>query len=695
MSDYFNALDYCVIAIYAIGVTAICLQVTGRASKSLEGYIVADRQLPWWALGFSGMASFIDMAGTSIIIAFLFLIGPRGLFIEFRGGACLILTFMMLWMGKWHRRSGCLTAAEWMVFRFGDGFGGQFARVTAVLATALSTIGMLAMMVFAAGQFLSVFLPLSPYTCAGILIATSTAFAALSGFYGVVYTDVFQGVFILIATVYVSITAFNLVEDSASFATIAENVTGNANWASAVPHWNATLPPEFAPYEFLMLFAALYLLRQVIGGMAAGDDPKYFGARNDRECGTLTFLWTLLMTVRWPLMIGLSVLGIDLIQNLFPDSSSRQAACEEIRLAYPDVGPGEWDNLVTNIANSPLSHPDELIGRLRQLLGSDHFQQRVKLLGYHGSVNAEKILPAVLLTKIPPGMRGLIIMALISAFMSTFDAHLNRAVGILVNDFYRAYFRPEAKQKELIGVSRLTTWLLVGASVLFAFTIESINDIWSWIIMGLSAGLLGPSVLKFYWWRYTGIGFACGTLTGMLAAIAQRLLAPDMHEFAVFSIVFVAGTAAAILGSLWSSPIEDARLWEFYNRTRPFGFWTPMFGRLSTFDQAQARREHRLDVLAVPFSICWQVSMFMTPMLVLIHAWQAAALWGLAFCISGVGLYFMWYRNLPAENWFEVTACQDPQQLECDNAQGTMPAKEWPASYSAAYTTQGGRASST
>ena len=57
-----------------------------KASGSLEDYFLGGRKLPWWALGISGTAFYLDVAGTMIITSFLFLLGPRGLFIEFRGG---------------------------------------------------------------------------------------------------------------------------------------------------------------------------------------------------------------------------------------------------------------------------------------------------------------------------------------------------------------------------------------------------------------------------------------------------------------------------------------------------------------------------------------------------------------------------------------------------------------------------------
>ena len=62
-------------------------------------------------LGMAGMASWFDLTGTMIITSFLYMLGPKGLFIEFRGGAVLILAFLICYTGKWNRRSGCMTGA--------------------------------------------------------------------------------------------------------------------------------------------------------------------------------------------------------------------------------------------------------------------------------------------------------------------------------------------------------------------------------------------------------------------------------------------------------------------------------------------------------------------------------------------------------------------------------------------------------
>src|SRR5258708_11261091 len=89
-----------------------------KARTSLTQYFLGGRKQPWYLLGIAGMAGWFDLTGTMIITSFLYILGPRGLFIEFRGGAVLVLAFMIAYTGKWHRRSGCMTAARWMTLPF-------------------------------------------------------------------------------------------------------------------------------------------------------------------------------------------------------------------------------------------------------------------------------------------------------------------------------------------------------------------------------------------------------------------------------------------------------------------------------------------------------------------------------------------------------------------------------------------------
>ena len=167
---FLNSVDYSVIVTYLLVLIGFGLYLQKKASQSIRDYFLGGNTLPWWALGISGMASYLDIAGTMLIVSFIFMLGPRGLFIEFRGGACLLLSFMMVWTGKWHYRSKCMTGAEWMEYRFGSGWGGQFARLVSAAANIIGTVGMLAYLIKGVGLFLSMFLPFSPLVCSLILI---------------------------------------------------------------------------------------------------------------------------------------------------------------------------------------------------------------------------------------------------------------------------------------------------------------------------------------------------------------------------------------------------------------------------------------------------------------------------------------------------------------------------------------------
>jgi Na+/proline symporter len=665
MTGYFNTFDYIFMCFYFVVLVAMGVYLKSRASESIEDYIVGGNKLPWWAIGISGMANFMDLTGTAVIVSFLFLLGPRGLFIEFRGGACLIMAFMMLWTGKWHRRSKCLTGAEWNIFRFGDTWGGRFAQLTAVIAQILGTVGMVSYLIFGVGQFLSMFLPFTPMMCALILVGVATVYTMISGFYGVVFTDIFQAGIIIVAAIYICVLAFMKVGSAGELELLAGQVTGNQEWMTAAAQWKTNMPDGYKAYQHLALFAFFYMLRVSFQGLGSGADPKYFGARNDRECGTLSFLWTSLMTVRWPLMMGIAVLGIYLIYSLFPNMESINEAVTLIRRYHPDVSQNAWGALVSKIASSPEGFSTELMSGLKQLLGPENFIDKVKLLGFNGHVNPERILPSVLVLCTMPGLRGLVLIALIAASMSTFDSNVNLASGLMVRDLYQKYIRPTASTRELVYAGWLSVLLLVLGGFAFAYSIKSINDIWSWIIMGFGAGLLAPGILRFYWWRFNGGGYAIGTLCGMLSAVIQRVLDPGMEKWWIFQIapnynelilfvfVFTIGTLGCVIGSFLMKQTDGAVLSEFYSKTRPFGLWGKMKDLLSAEERIKVTVEHRNDLLALPFTLLWQVSMFMTPMLIITHSWASFAKWAVLFAVGLAGVYWFWYRNLPKINNYE------------------------------------------
>jgi Na+/proline symporter len=652
-SSYFGTTDYVFMGLYVLVLIFLGFYLKRLASRSLDNYITGGKNIPWWAMGISGMASFLDLAGTAVIVSFLFLLGPQGLFVEFRGGAVLVLPFMMLWTGKWHRRSGCLTGAQWNIYRFGDCWGGRASQFMGVVATVLTTIGMLAYLIIGAGIFLSTFLPYPPEYCSLALLVMATLYTMMSGFYGVIFTDLFQVCIILVAVVYISVKAFTDVGSAGEISQIASTVTGNPDWISGMPKWNVHVPQGYEVYKHLIIFASFYLVRTIVAGLGTGADPRYFGAKNDRECGKLSMLWTLLMTVRWPMMIGIAVMGLYLVNDLLPEQAKLKQAASLIHEAHPGTAKPQWGALVSTIANAPDKQDPALVSSLKSLLGEEKWSEKMNLLSFEGTVNPEKILSAVLLMSVAEGMRGVLVIALIAAALSTFGSWVNLATGQFVNDFYHKWIRPKAGTRELIFASWGTVVGIVTCSFLFSLTLESINDIWSWMMMGFGAGFLVPLLLRLYWWRFNGAGSAIGTLIGIAAAIIQRVIWPELSELWQFVFVLTVGFCASVVAALLTEPTDPAVLRKMYLETRPFGVWGHLKETLTPEQRALTTREHRQDLAALPFAMIWQTTLFLAPMLFIIHNWQGFAA-AATLCVgSFAAIWLLWFRHQPKGNFYE------------------------------------------
>ena len=653
LSTYFRPIDYVFMGLYVLVLIFLGFYLKRLASRSLDNYICGGQNIPWWAMGISGMASFLDLAGTAVIISFLFIMGPQGLFVEFRGGAVLVLPFMMLWTGKWHRRSGCLTGAEWNIYRFGDCWGGRASQFMGVVATVLTTIGMLAYLIIGAGIFLSTFLPFPPEHCSLVLLVLATLYTMMSGFYGVIFTDLFQVCIIVAAVIYISIKAFSGIGNAGEVAAVAQTVTGNTDWISGMPKWNAHVPEGYEAYKHLIIFASFYLVRTIVAGLGTGADPRYFGAKNDRECAKLSMLWTVLMTARWPMMIGIAVMGLYLVKDLLPEQTKLKEAGALIQAAHPETAKPQWGTLISNIANQPEKQDPALVASLKSLLGEDKWAEKLNMISYEGTVNPEKILSAVLMMSVGEGMRGVLVIALIAAALSTFGSWVNLATGQFVNDFYKKWMRPKAETRELIFASWATVAGIVICSFFFSLTLDSINDIWGWMMMGFGAGFLVPAFLRLYWWRFNGAGSAIGTLVGIVAAIIQRLIWPDLSELWQFVFVLGIGLISSVVAALLTEPTDPGVLRKMYLQTRPFGVWGHLKETLSPEEREKTSLEHRRDLVALPFALVWQTTLFLAPMLFIIHNWEGFA--GAAAICAGsfAAMWFLWYRHQPKENFYD------------------------------------------
>ena len=598
-----TAFDYTIVVVYLAAIVLVGLYLEKRASTGIDSYFLGGRTMPWWALGASGMASNFDVSGTMINTAFIFALGASGMFIEIRGGVTLIMAFLMIFQGKWNRRAMVMTLAEWMHFRFGTGRQGDVARLVAAVSVMIMTVAMITYFAIGSGKFISEFLGIPAFLglsgefwAATLMIVLATIYTVASGLYGVVWTDVFQGILVFGTLIYICVmafTQFNLPETFQISVPLKEGgfmpiETTRDAWSSVAPTWNLNIP-EVSAYSIYNLFGIailFYLLKVTLegsGGTSQYMIQRFFASRSDRESGLLSLFWTLLLSFRWPFIMAFAIMGVVL--------GAQQGVIDD----------------------------------------------------------PEKVLPVVINQFVPVGIKGLLIAGLMAAAMSTFDSTVNAGAAYWVKDIYQTYINPKATEKQLLIHSRVSSVILVLLGLFFTIFIRNINEIWGWITSSLGAGLLIPTLLRWYWWRMNGYGFAAGTVAGMLAAVVQRALWPGIEEYFSFTIATLASLAGVIIGTYLSEPTDKNVLLEFYRRTRPFGAWGPIRERVPGHLMEKINSENRRDIIATFFAVPWQIVLFLTGMTIIMKTWSQFATLLLILVFLSLGLYYFWYRHLSTE----------------------------------------------
>ena len=587
-------IDYIIVTIYLLFIVIFGFFIQRKASTGIESYFLGNRNLPWWILGASGMASNTDLAGTMLLTSLVYSLGTKGFFIEIRGGVVLIMAFLMTFMGKWNRRAQVMTIAEWMELRFGKNREGNIARIISAVANIIFAIGTMSYFAVGGGKFLGEFLGIDDRVAGILLILLALIYTAVSGFYGVVLTDVFQGILIFVAIVYICFITFQTVSLPETFAI---SISGTEQlqelslreWSSIIPPIKIDLPGDYSIFNLFGGVMLFYLFKVFLEGSAGGGGymiQRYFAARNDREAGLLSLFWIFLLSFRWPLVTALAILGIDY-----------------------------------GLKNQIISDP-------------------------------ELVLPTVISAYIPVGIKGLLVACFMAAAMSTFDSIINASAAYWVKDIYQAYIKPEATNQQLVNQGRLASIFIVSLGLIFSFNITNINDIWGWLTLGLGTGLFIPLVLRWYWWRFNGYGFAIGTGTGLVGAILTKAVIlpffnmPQLQEYILFLVPSICSFLGCIFGTLLTPATNLTVIDNFYRVTKPFGFWGVVSQNLPTNIQAKIKRENRRDICATFIAIPWQLVLFLMGMMFMMKQWDNFGVLLLMFILLSIGLYFTWFKHL-------------------------------------------------
>jgi SSS family solute:Na+ symporter len=593
-----HTLDVVIILAYFAATISIGLWVSRRGTKDLDSYFLGGKKLPWYMLGVSDASGMFDIAGTMWLVYIMFVYGLKSLFIPWLWPV-FNQVFLAVYLSRWLRRSGAMTGAEWIKTRFGTGRGAELSHLSVVVFALVSVVAFLSYAFKGIGKFAIDFLPwhLSANEYALILMAITTFYVVKGGMFSVVVTEVIQFCILSTASITLGIIAMREVSTEALMKAVPAGWDRvwfgwrlDLDWTPLMPSVTGKIADD--GYSLFGIFFMMLVTKGVLVS-AAGPAPNYdmqriLSTRSPREASLMNaWVNVVLIFPRYFLITGLTILAL---------------------VFYSDT-----------------------------------------LRGMGGNLDFEMILPYTLNRFVPAGLMGLLIAGLLAAFMSNFAATVNAAPPYIVNDIYKRFINPNAKQSTYVRLSYVSSLAVVILGISVGWFVESIDGVIKWIVAALWGGYTASNVLKWYWWRFNGYGYFWGMVAGIGASMVLPFALPGVSALNSFPIILVIGLVGCVAGTLLTPPDDEEVLKSFYKRVRPWGFWGPILAKVQAEDPTfQANTDFWRDMFNIVVGVCWQTSLVALPVYIVIRRFQSALMALGIVLVTGVILKFTWYDNLDA-----------------------------------------------
>ena len=622
-------IDLAIVAGYILLTIGLGFWVAKLSSGSLQSYFLAGNKLPWWVLGLSNASGMFDVAGTMWMVGLLVVYGLKSVFIPWLWPVFNQI-FLMAFLAIWLRRSGKLTGAEWISFRFGEDAGARASHLINVVFALINVVGMLAFGFLGIGKLAAEFIPwhfsadplLNDKIYGLIVVALTTIYSVKGGMYSVVMTEILQFFIKLVVCFAIAWIAMTLVTPEMIAAVVPPGwhdiLFGwhlNLDWAGVA---QAARPENkvvattaisvitneghsaFGIFFILMTFQGLF--KAMAGPAPNYDMQRLLSAKSPTEAAKISgFVNVALLFPRYLMIAGMAVLALCFI------------------------GP-QWTHLEAAAVASGQAYAGDI----------------------------DSVLPWVIRNYMPAGLMGLALAGMLSAFMATYSASLNAAPAYVVNDIYKKYIRPDAPEKTLVHLSYATSLTFAVLGSFIGWQLTSINDIVGWITTGLYGGYTVANVIKWYWWRLNGTGYAASMALGMAVAMWMVVYKdPNGHAIdalAAFPWLFAACAAVAVAGSYFTRPTDMTVLKAFYKKTRPWGFWGPVLQALREDEpNAQPNRDFARDMFNSIIGVVWQTAITASAIFLIIREmdrfWLSLGL--VALC--SVVMKFTWWDRMRDE----------------------------------------------
>jgi SSS family solute:Na+ symporter len=528
-------LDWLVVAAYLVWIVVDGLRRT-KAANEVEGYFLANRSLPWWAVGLSVMAtqlSAITLVGTT---GQAYADGMR--FIQFYFGLPIAMVVLSATLVPFFYRSGVYTAYEYLERRF-DARTRTAASLLFLCGRSMSTGAIIS----APAVILSVIFHWNLTLTILAIGGPTILYTMLGGVQAVTWTDVKQ-MAIVVGGLVCAVVALVLGLPSEVGLHKALHIAGAAGRAT-------TIDFRFDPRQTYTFWSGLVgglFLHLSYFGCDQSQVQRYLTAKSLKEARH-----SLLMSafVKIPLQVLVLLVGVFmflfyvfhqppmLFNAAYAPQIAKSARADEYRqleaefsrafdvrrqaaLAMAEASTSEGERARARFRDAT-SEVQKIRARAAEIVADV-----TAAPGYKDSVgdtpkpDVNYVFPTFVTTKLPPGLVGLIIAAIFAAAMSATAGELSATASATIIDIYRRLLRPGQTDAHYLFASRVATafWGAVACVVAhFAVQLGSLIEVVNRLGSIFYGSLLGVFVLALGFRRANGTGAFVGLIAGIITVL--------------------------------------------------------------------------------------------------------------------------------------------------------------------------------
>jgi solute:Na+ symporter, SSS family len=545
-----GALDWIIVVAYLVYVVWDGVR-RAKGTKEIEGYFLANRDLPWWAVGLSVMAtqlSAVTMIGTTGQGA---TDGIR--FIQFYFGLPIAMVILGVTLVPFLHGARVFTAYEYLERRF-DAKTRSLTSFLFLISRGMSCGTIIA----APGVVFSAIFGWNIIWSVAIMGIPTVIYTMIGGVQAVTWADVKQIVLIVAAIVLLlTVILFQLPVNPND----AMQIAGSVNRLKAFD-FSMSLTQ---PYTFWSgLIAGTFLFMSYFG-TDQSQAQRYLTARSVPEARR-----SLLMSAYWKiplqalvLILGVLVFVFYIFQTppLLYNSAHEKKVLEGDRAAYETLAT-QYSAALTAREQAARAVAETANPATRDAFKAAEQQVtgvRTEALALAERVTGENprdvnyIIPRYILEHLPMGLAGIFIAAVMAAAMSSIAAELNSLSTATVIDFYRRWYKPVASDAHYLLVSKASTLMWgVFACIIATYAatggslIEVVNRYGSFFygsILGVFLLAMIPGARP--------IGAFVGLIAGMIAVAAVSFGMPSVfflwHNVVGAVTVVVVGMLLSLL----------------------------------------------------------------------------------------------------------------------------------------------------